>query len=259
MTTQNDPKIAASLDVSVDLLPFIPKLLADIWVLGSSPNYIFDMLLTLQLPADESRILDLGCGKGAVSITLAQKLGMYCDAFDHFQPFLDEANQKAEEYGVNKLCKFTLADMQTVLPSVRNYDVVIYAAVGSALGDLKSCLGHLRQTVHPGAYILIDDGFSIADHPLDFPGYEYVVTREEARNQLLSHGDQIIQELIIPKNEIIAHNNHNNQVIQKRAAELSEQFPEKKALFSDYVQQQLDECEVIENKTEGAIWLIQKT
>ncbi|MCK5241132.1 class I SAM-dependent methyltransferase [bacterium] len=258
MTFPNEQKIAESLDISVELLPFLPELLADIWILGSSPNHIFDMLLPLRLPADESRVLDVGCGKGAVSITLAQKFGLYIDAYDHFQPFLEEAKQKAEEYGVNKLCKFALADIRTILPSVRNYDIVIYAAVGAALGNLESCIGQLRQTVHPGGYILIDDGFSSAEKPLEFPGYEYVATREEARRQLLSHGDQLIQELLVPKNEIIAYNHQNNKVIQKRAAELIKRFPDKTKLFSQYVQHQLDECQVIENETQGAIWLLQR-
>lgn len=216
------------------------------------------MLESLHLPLDQTRVLDLGCGKGAVTITLAQKLGVRVDGYDHYKPFLDEAIQKAKEHGVSDLCRFEFADINDIVPKARDYDVVIFAAVGPIGGNLKQCIGQLRRTIHQGGYILIDDGYAIESKQIDFQGYDYVATRAESIRQLTAHGDRLVQEVLVPKDEVIADNQRNNSAIAQRAAELTRHFPEKAQVFANFVQKEKDECEVIETSTEEAIWLLQK-
>lgn len=61
-------EIAKSLDAKPELLPFIPELVADIWALGSSPDLAVEILKPVDLSPQTTRVLDFGCGKGAVSI-----------------------------------------------------------------------------------------------------------------------------------------------------------------------------------------------
>lgn len=258
MNIESGRQFAESLNVAEEVLPYLHELLADIWILGSSPNRIATMLESLHLPPDRARILDLGCGKGAVAITLAQKLGVKVDGYDHYKPFFDEAIRKAKEHGVGDLCRFEFADINGIIPKARDYDVVIFAAVGPIGGNLKQCVGQLRRTVHQGGYILIDDGYAIEDKQIDFQGYDYVATRAESRQQLTAHGDRLVQEVIVPKDEVIADNRRNNEAIAERAAELTRRFPEKAQVFANFVQKEKDECKVIETCTEEAIWLLQK-
>ena len=92
-----------------ELLPYLPELLTDIWALGSSPVTVVEWLRSRQLPPETTRVLDLGCGKGAVSINLARELGFHILGIDFFEPFLAEAMEKARELGVEKLCSFECA------------------------------------------------------------------------------------------------------------------------------------------------------
>ena len=70
----NKQDIANYFDIPPKLLPFIPELFKDLWELGSSPKVVLEWISHLKLPAYKTKVLDLGCGKGAVSITLAREL-----------------------------------------------------------------------------------------------------------------------------------------------------------------------------------------
>lgn len=258
MKSSSRKELAASLNVDEDVLPYLNELLADIWILGSSPHRIAKMLEALMLSPNQSRILDLGCGKGAVAITLAEELGARVDGYDCFKPFLDEAIRKAREHNVSDLCRFKLADIREIVTTARDYDVVTLASVGTIGADLESTVGHLRKTVREGGYILIDDGFVLDDEHIDFQGYEYVATHDECIRQLTAHGDRLIREVIVPKDEVIAYNQRNNEVIAQRAEELTKCHPDKAQIFSNFVQKEKDECDIIEKQTEEAIWLLQK-
>ena len=66
MNEELNSQIAASLEATPELLPFIPELLADVWALGGSPEALVELLRPLGLSGTATRLLDLGCGKGAI-------------------------------------------------------------------------------------------------------------------------------------------------------------------------------------------------
>lgn len=265
MTTGGNRQLAELNNVTEEIIPYYHELLADIWILGSFPNYIADMLETLPLSPAKARILDLGCGKGPVAITLAQKFGVKVYGCDIYKPFIDEAIKKAREYGVNDLCHFEFANINDVIPKARDYDVVIYAAPGPAFENLEQCVGQLRQTIHQTGYILICDGFAIENKKIDLKGYDYlkgydgIMTHSESLRQLTSHGDKLLHELIVPKKEVVDTNQRNNEAIAKRAADLAKRIPEMADIFIEFAQKEKDECKIIETTLEEAIWLLQKT
>lgn len=49
-------------------------------------------------------MLDLGCGKGAVSIKVALELRCRCLGIDALSEFIDEARRRAQEYHVTSMC-----------------------------------------------------------------------------------------------------------------------------------------------------------
>lgn len=259
MNMASDKQLAESMNISEEVLPYYNELLKDLWALGSFPDRIAKMLDPLPLSTDRPRILDLGCGKGAVGIALARKLDAQVDGYDQFKPFLDEAIQKAREHGVSDRCRFELADINDVVLTARDYDIATLASVGAIGGNLEKTVGKLRNTVHPSGYIVINDCFAREDEEIDFMGYGYVATHDECVRQLTAHGDRLVHEVIVPIEEVIAHNQLNNEAIARRAAELTNQFPEKAEIFADFVQREKDECKIIEAHTEEAIWLLQKT
>jgi len=258
MTEKQQQDLCEALEASPELLPFIPELLSDLWVLGSSPEIIVSFLRPLGLLQNETRVLDLGCGKGAVAITLAQELGFRVRGIDLLEPFIQEARQRALKKNVGDLCDFEMGDLHEEIQKASGYDVVVYAAVGGLLGTPERCIRQLRQVVRPGAYIIVDDGLLAGTTPIERQGYEHYVSHEETLRQLASHGDRLLREMIIPVEETKAENRKNTEFIRARANRLALQHPEFATLLLDYVSRQEEECEIIETATKVAVWLIQR-
>ncbi|MCK5453172.1 MAG: class I SAM-dependent methyltransferase, partial [Calditrichia bacterium] len=91
MNEKLEKSLSESLETNPNFLPYLPELLQDLWELGSSPDKIIELIRPLELNAGDTRILDLGCGKGAVSILLVKTFGFQAIGVDGCQPFLDEA------------------------------------------------------------------------------------------------------------------------------------------------------------------------
>ena len=258
MNERQQREIAQSFDATPELLPFIPELLADLWALGSSLDVIVELLRPLSLPAETTRVLDLGCGKGAVALTLAQEFGFQALGVDFFEPFIQEARQRAEEMGVSSRCRFMCADMRDALGEARDFDVVIYASVGRVLGRLDECIAKLRLCVRPGGYILIDDVFLISPNRIESPWYEHCANHEETLRQLTAHGDALLREVIIPAGDVKALNRQATEGIRKRAEKLAKLHPAAADSLFWYVEKQERESEIMETTAASAVWLLQR-
>ena len=55
-----------------EILPYLPYILQDFWEIGSDPDVIIDLLKKHLSNTNNFKVLDLGCGKGAVSIIIAK-------------------------------------------------------------------------------------------------------------------------------------------------------------------------------------------
>jgi len=173
MNNNLEKSVAQSLDATTGMLPFVPELIKDMWALGSFPDRIVELLRPFNLPPEKTRILDLGCGKGAVFITLAHELGFRAVGIDACRPFLEEAKSKAEEYRVSERCRLEYGDIRKAVQTLKDFDVVIYVSLGGTLGGFDAIVGKLRQTVRPGGYLVIDDGFLKESNKLNRAGYEH--------------------------------------------------------------------------------------
>jgi len=91
-------KVAKSLTAeSTALLPYLPYLLQDLWELGSSPDEIVSAIKNCGIDKGW-RVLDLGCGKGAVSIRLARNFGCSVKGIDFINDFIDYARKKRKSW-----------------------------------------------------------------------------------------------------------------------------------------------------------------
>jgi len=100
MSEQTEQSIADSLEANKKILPYMPYLLQDMWTLGCSLESIISAAGSVGLH-DKSKVLDLGCGKGAVCIQLAARFGCNVLGVDASEPFLKDAQTKASEYKVS--------------------------------------------------------------------------------------------------------------------------------------------------------------
>lgn len=250
-------QVAKGFDATPELIPFIPFLLQDLWELGSSPKIIIDILKSIEL-VQPCRVLDLACGKGAVSCKIAQELGYQTHGIDLFKPFIEEAKIKAKEFGVADLCKFEVGDINTVVQTKKNFDVVVLAAAESLLGTIDTAIQLLRQCVKSNGYIIYDGVFLNEGSVINKPEYSIIRSYEETIRLLTSHYDKIIMEVRIPIEETKAINDSFTVFIKKRANELLTKFPERKDMLIGYVKEQEEECKIIENDVVGCVWCIQK-
>ena len=257
MTERLQQDIAAALEPTPELLPFIPELLADLWVLGASLEIIVELLGPLALPRS-TRVLDAGTGKGAVAITLAERFGFRTLGIDGFQPFVDEATRRAETRGVSTLCRFEVGDLRDTLPTLQSFDAVVYAALGGILGTVDQCVGLLRGPVRPGGLIVIDDGFLARAEPNHQPGYESYLPHDQTLTLLTAHGDEVLREVIIPVEDIRDTNQRQTALIRKRAEGLARRYPDAADALAQYVERQDRECALLETDVVSAVWLLQR-
>jgi SAM-dependent methyltransferase len=247
-----------SMETTPDFLPYLPELLLDLWDLGSAPDKIIELLRPLSLPPNSTRVLDLGCGKGAVSILLAKTFGFHAVGVDGCEPFLKEARQKAREYGVEPKCEFILTDLRSYIQHARNFDIVVLASLGSILGNFTETAGKLRTTLRGRGYMIIDDGFLKTGRPLLRKGYSHYVSHNEAISQLTAHGDFFRGEALLTDEENRAINQRYLEAMKYRSLALLKKHPELREEVSSYIRNQEVECDYIDQNLKGAVWLIQK-
>jgi SAM-dependent methyltransferase len=250
-------QIVRSLEATPELLPFLPELLADLTELGGSPRVVLELLRPLGLPP-ESRVLDLGCGKGGVLLTLEEQLGFHGVGVDAFAPFLEEAQRAAVARCVATKCEFRCADLHTVLSECNDFDVAMMLALGSAIGNLNEIVHLLRGCVRSGGFMIIDGAFLASGTEGPVPSYEGYSHHKEAIRQLTVHGDKLLKEYIPPRDEVARVNESNTILIRRRAEELARKHPEAANLLQSYVRQQEQESHLALSSVVWAIWLLQR-
>ena len=253
MTTDS---LASYFGVRPEIEAFIPDLLVDFFELGSYPQRIVDMLRRAGLSGDPTSVIDLGCGKGAVALAVARELGARVHGVDALEPFVLEARRRSRSAGLEAWCSFECADLREVVKRDQLFDVVLYVSVGEVLGDMAQSVAALRELAKPGGLIVIDDGYTSA--PTDFPGYETMTSHEEALRQLACHGDEIIEECVYDASEVVEMNRVYQQRIEDQAARLSAAHPELAEAFAAYVEQQRQECELLNEHVVCATWLVRR-
>ena len=263
MNKETEEKLASSLTAeTTDLLPFLPYLLQDFWELGSDPSIMAELIKEHVGLSKNTAVLDLACGKGAVSVKIAQKLQVRVKGVDLIPEFIDFAEQKAREYGVTDLCDFALGDINEVVAMEKEYDIVILGAVGNALGNPTETLRKLKQTVKTGGYILIDESYlKDDDGPKDirYNNYEYLTGKQWA-TLFAKSGLELVETIFASDLEL--SENHDSvsgmTAITQRANELIEKHHDKKAMFKGYIRSQQNEYNDIDNSLENVVWILRK-
>lgn len=257
MSSQTEKSISNSLEAEQHLLPHMPYLLQDLWVLGSSVDDIIDLVGSLKLSASKTTVLDLGCGKGAVIIQIAAKYGYAAIGIDAMPEFLEEARKKAGEFHVLQLCQFQEYDIREYALTKHQFDVVILASLGGIFGSFKNTIAKLRTQVRSGGYMIIDDGYLKTAKNLNRKGYQHYKNHEETIKELTAFDDRLVKEI-----DTTEFNKRTNQeylsAIKKRGRELIAQDPGLQEDINAYIQVQVEECEVIDKEIVGALWVVRK-
>ncbi|MBM4172519.1 MAG: class I SAM-dependent methyltransferase [Ignavibacteria bacterium] len=253
MKSLEESVVTAMDGADVELFQHLPYLMQDFWELGSSPENIIELIKKYKPDFSSLRILDLGCGKGAVSIKIAAALNCNCYGVDAFGEFIEEAKLKAEEFGVKDLCKFEIGDIRKKACELQGFDVVILGSIGPVLGNYFETLSILKKVIVENGIIIIDDGYfedeSKDVHPL-------VQKKSEVYNQIKEAGMKILFEGIAVPEEITKSNLHFYEKLNQRSEELIHKFPHKKEIFINYLEKQREENLFLEQKITCATFVI---
>lgn len=251
MTTV-ETKLAESLSSSsTELIPFLPYLLQDSYELGSSPH---DMLQIIQkhLPNPQKlKVLDLACGKGAVSIGLANSLKCQVKGIDLMPDFIEVAKSVAVREHIEAYCQFEVGDINQSIHIEKDYDLVIYGAVGTVLNSPEETLYKLSKTLKKGGYVLLDDGYSLIE-----PNPPYL-TRDAWLAVIQNAGYGVVAE-ILSDETFEGVLDEQIQMISKRVFELCHQYPNQRDLFLDYLKNQETEVEMLTTELKGVTLLLKK-
>jgi len=258
MTRETEEKLARSLTAeTTDLLPFLPYLLQDLWELGSSPEDIIKLIKKHMPLSKDTKILDLACGKGAVSIKIAESLGVNVCGIDLIPDFIEYANQKAKALNVGALCHFAHGDANEIIETEKRYDCVVFGAAGNILGNPQETLGKLLKVVKPGGCIIIDEAYlpdNSGGNEVKCRNYEYF-THEQWMHMFRDSGLRLLEEM--PSDEKYDFDS-DNKAVALRANELIAKYPEKRAAFEGYINSQLNECEDLQHNVIAVTWMLQR-
>ncbi|MBN1767542.1 MAG: class I SAM-dependent methyltransferase [Prolixibacteraceae bacterium] len=238
-----------------ELFGHLPYMLQDIWEFGADPDAMIQLIEKHCTKYHKLKILDLGCGKGAVSIKTANNFKCTCYGIDAVGEFIEVAKQKAAQWNVGHLCTFETADIRTKIDTLSDFDVVILGAIGPVFGDYFATLSALSKCISQNGIILIDDG--VIDDSSNF-SHPMMYKKSEIMNQAQKAGMQMIDFDDIDKNEIEESDDYIFNKLKNRCEELMIKNPQKKHLFENYLKQQEIENDVLENKVLGATMVFKK-
>lgn len=239
-----------------DLFPYLPYLLQDLWEIGSNPDVIINLLQKQQFAPDPHfHVLDLGCGKGAISVRLAHKFGFQIHGIDGMPAFIAEGQQQAQKYQVSEHCQFEVGDIRQQVKKLKNYDLIILGSIGPVLGDVETTLQQVKLCLKPTGYIILDDGYVPDANQANAPHYP---TRTAVLTQIQRAGLKIVAEYYNERSDIVESDTYIFKKIKQRAEELKQQHPEKADLFDAYVKAQAEENSILENQIKCVTWLLQR-
>ena len=248
--------VAYALEIDESLLAFVPELLADLDVLGADEELIVEALRTLGL-SERSTVVDLGCGKGGVSLAIAAALGCRVIVIELFEPFIGIARAAASAAQLGELCQFVHGGIIDLVGTIEGADTVVYAALGDVLGPLDVTMATLRRYVKTGGYVIVNDCYLREVGASPFPGFENYADLAETRRRLTACGDEIVAELLeLERDDDDAPD--EAALIAERAAELAVRHPELASAFRDFASAQHDDYEYLDQHTIGAVWAIQR-
>ena len=240
MEDLNKKEFQNSLDLTNDELEkFVPELLNGLWELGSMPEYIIELIQRNGL-GNMRNILDLGCGKGAVLIKIAEHFDVNGIGIDIVPNFIEEAKKYAVEHGVSEKLTFKTKDILDVLKTPSNQDIVIYGYDSEILGDLGNTLIQLNSCIKADGHIVLE--FMFAEELT-----EDMLTEDEMLKVIEQSGFHILDRIDWERDALRQINRQNTAIIRKNVDGLISNYPEKKSIFSEYLQNQIDECEELEN------------
>ena len=175
------------------LIPFLPYIFQDCWEIGSDPDTMTGLVRKHAQDHSRLRVLDLGCGKGAVSVKIAQEFKCGCLGIDAIKEFVDEASRKAKEHGVGRLCRFEAGDIRERVKGLRGFDIIILGSIGPVFGNYSQTLKAVERCIMKNGKVIIDDGYVENDSGYSHPS---IIKRDVILEQIADSNMRLLDEVM---------------------------------------------------------------
>lgn len=246
-----DDQFRISLDIDDErLLPHLSYLLQDLDTLGGNPEVAVQLLRRHQVVTPASRVIDLGCGKGATVRTLAALFPGSFLGVDIMDEFV-AAGQAAIAAAYLDNCRLRTEDLRDTVSRGERFDLVIYGHDADLLGSCPATLAALAGITAPGGHILYETAYHDGHGDGGGCPSENDLRRNLAESPLL-----VVDQEPWPAGDLRELNRTNNRLMARRVAELSRDFPEQAELFAAYYQRQLDESSYLDEHVQCIAFLL---
>jgi cyclopropane fatty-acyl-phospholipid synthase-like methyltransferase len=256
MNEKNDLRqsIIESLDgaANPEIYPYLPYILQDSSEMGTDPRAVAD-LVKKHIKTKPFAALDLGCGKGAVAIRLAEMFDCHVTGIDGLPEFITDAQNFAKKQNVAHKCTFELNDARVRITTLQGFDLAILGAVGQLFGNMHQTLTLVGKTLKPGGHIIIDDGWIPDD---SIAGYDRCLKKSEFYHQIETAGFEILEEKPFETNLINTANDEIWDAMKKRIDQLIEKEPQKRSVFEQYLEAQQHEIKMMATEIVCALWVL---
>lgn len=248
-----EESVTGSLDgTDTGILKFLPYLLQDHLEIGSDPETMA-RLISDHIGKENLKVLDLGCGKGAVSVRVAAEPRCEVTGIDALTEFIREAEEWSRNNNVSDRCSFKVGDIRVKINELRGFDVVILGAIGPVFGNMEVTLNKVKDVLNVPGYVLLDDGYIEDDLETE---YDRAPRKSEFFRQIDAAGFTVVKEEIFERDGLTEADEAIFSSIKQRADELKDQYPELADLFQGYVDNQAYENRILETVITTGTWLL---
>lgn len=249
-----EQSIADAMDCEdLSILPYLPYILQDFQEIGSSASAILAIVEEHTSNHANLKVLDLGCGKGAVLVRLASRLHCHCHGIDAIPEFIQEAREAATSHAVADRCRFECGDARELVRYLVQFDVIILGSIGPVFGDYQQTMTLLHRNLAHGGIIILDDGYLAGDGTADDSTadgaamHPAVTSREAVLRQIDAAGMRLITEYTAGHADSIAAWQLEYANIARRCSELAATYSGMRGVFEAYAARQAVEYHYLEH------------
>ncbi|MAG50742.1 hypothetical protein CL621_03855 [archaeon] len=245
---ENIEDVKKIMGIEVEMLKILPKLSEKMDSFNPWVKQIPSIFQELDLKENQT-ILDIPCGKGGVSVSLAKKYNVKVIGYDIIKEYVESANKLAKKNDVNNLCTFKAGDIRDITKKKNICNLLLWIAPPHIWKTSKNTIKSLRNCIKSNGLILIADAYLYKKNKK----YEDYETLESTNKGYTFYGDKIIK--FIDYKDKLWKKDYDRT--KKSVQETLNKTKKDKKLIEKYLES-LDKDEKSDTKYLGlAIWIIQ--
>jgi len=247
---QHIEDIKKIMSIEEEMIRLLPQLEDKLGLLNPWVRQLPGIFRGLKLKPNQI-VLDIPCGKGGVSIPLAQKYGVKVTGYDIVEGYVQNAALQAKKHGVGNQCTFKVEDIRKTTKRKNICDLLLWIAPPHLWKTSKEIIKALRNCVKNGGLILIADAYLY----MPTKKYEDYETLDSTNRGYFAFGDKTVR-FIDYKDKLWKEDFDRARKSAEEALRKIKDAHDKK-IVSQYLES-LDKDEASDTKHMGlGIWIIQ--